>query len=378
MRLDIRTQSGFYSIMTKRILHISSTSGPGGAEMLVSSIAAGLDRERFQSVVCLFSQGWLRDRCEALGLGTYVIQMNHQWDLRWVLNCCSLVRREGVSLIHAHEFRANAFGTLVARLCCIPIVATVHGKNYYPDRAKRRIAYRWVSRSARMVAVSHDLRQFLAEEIGVPPNRVSVIHNGVDPNKGLSAEQRSQLRSELGIQEGDFVLGVVGSLYEVKGHLYLLDAFKEVLRSYPNTKLLVIGQGDLEEALKSKAVEWKIERHVSFLGLRNDVPRLLSALDIFVLPSLSEGLSIALSEAMSAGIPVIASNVGGNPEIIVDGETGYLVPSRDAKALAVRILDLMADPSRQKSFGHRGRERVAKKFSTACMLEQYQALYDIA
>lgn len=363
--------------MTPRIiLHLSSTSGPGGAEMLVSRIAAGLDQKRFRSIIGLFALGWLKDRCETLGLPTFVVPMEGQWDFLWIVQCCRMVRQQNVSLIHAHEFRANAFGALVAKLCGIPLVGTVHGKNYYPDHVKRRMAYRWASRAAHMVAVSHDLRRFLEERIGIAHDRISVIHNGVDMIQQVSLAQVRRLRSEFGVGEDEFVIGIVGSLYPVKGHACLFHALRTVLAHRPKTRLLVIGQGDLEQTLEQKVSELGIEQAVSFLGLRNDVPRVLPLLDLFVLPSLSEGLSLALLEAMSAGVPVIASKVGGNPEIVVNGETGYLVPPQRSEELASRIIELMSDQESTRLLGERGREWVAREFTTARMLERYQDLYD--
>ena len=360
----------------RTVLHLSSTSGPGGAEMLVSRIASGLDRKRFRSTVGLFAPGWLKERCETLGLPTVVVPMEGQWDFRWIVRCCRVVRRQNVSLIHAHEFRANAFGALVAKLCGIPLVGTVHGKNYYPDHVKRRMAYRWASRAAHMVAVSHDLRHFLEERIGIAHDRIAVIHNGVDMIQQGSLDQVRRLRSEFGIGEDAFIIGIVGSLYPVKGHVHLFHALRTVLGHHPKTRLLVIGQGDLEQTLKQKVSDLGIEGAVSFLGLRNDVPRVLPLLDLFVLPSLSEGLSVALLEAMSTGVPVIASKVGGNPEIVVDGETGYLVPPERSEELASRIIEIMSDRESSRLLGERGREWVAREFTTARMLERYQDLYD--
>lgn len=381
---NIAENVGWFSFLTNTldapmdppiILHLSSTSGPGGAEMLVSHIASGLDQKRFKSIIGLFDLGWLKDRCETLGLPTFVVPMEGQWDFRWIVRFCRIVRQQNVSLIHAHEFRANAFGALVAKLCGIPLVGTVHGKSYYPDHAKRRMAYRWVSRSARMVAVSHDLRRFLEERIGIAHDRITVIHNGVDMIQQGSLDQVRRLRSEFGFGEDEYVIGIVGSLYPVKGHADLFHALRTVLARHPKTRLLVIGQGDSEQILKKRVSDLGIERAVSFLGLRNDVPRVLPLLDLFVLPSLSEGLSVALLEAMSAGVPVIASKVGGNPEIVVDRVTGYLVPPERSEELASRIIELMSNRESTRLLGQRGREWVAREFTAARMLERYQDLY---
>jgi glycosyltransferase involved in cell wall biosynthesis len=281
-----------------------------------------------------------------------------------------------VDLIHAHEFRANVFGAIVAKLCGIPLVGTVHGKNYYPDHVKRRMAYRWVSTAAKMVAVSEDLRRFLQDQVGVHRDRIARIYNGVDMPERISRERVAQFRSDLGIQPSEFTLGIVGSLYLVKGHTYLFDAFRSVLKLHPKTKLLVVGQGDLEDSLKRQVLELGIDHAVSFLGLRNDVPSILTALDLFVLPSLSEGLSVALLEAMSAAVPVVASSVGGTPEIVQDGQTGLLVSPKNAPELADRIIEIISNREKSKLLGERGRERVAKEFTTARMFDQYQKLYD--
>jgi glycosyltransferase involved in cell wall biosynthesis len=155
-----------------------------------------------------------------------------------------------------------------------------------------------------------------------------------------------------------------------------LQAVQSVLKVHPKIKLLVVGQGDLDICLKRQAVELGIEHAVSFLGLRNDVPNVLAALDLFVLPSLSEGLSVALLEAMSAAVPVIASRVGGNPEIVQDGLTGLLVTPKAVSELTGHILEMINKRDRSKLFGERGRERVADVFTTAQMLNHYQELYE--
>ena len=360
---------------TRLIMHLSSTSGPGGAEMLVSRIASGLDQARFRSHVGLFAPGWLKDRCEKESLPTVVLPMRSQWDVAWVARCCAVVRSQRVDLIHAHEFRANVYGAIVAKLCGVPLVGTVHGKNYYPDHVKRRMAYRWVSKTATMVAVSEDLRRFLQDRVGVRRDRITRIYNGVDMPERLFREGVAQFRCNLGIQPSEFAIGIVGSLYPVKGHRHLFDAFRSVLTLHPKTKLLVVGQGDLESSLKQQALDLGIDRAVSFLGLRNDVPNILAALDLFVLPSLSEGLSVALLEAMSTGVPVVASRVGGNPEIVQDGQTGLLVSPENAQELAGRILEMMTHREKTKLFGERGREWVSQNFTTARMLGHYQDLY---
>jgi glycosyltransferase involved in cell wall biosynthesis len=360
----------------KTILHLSSTSGPGGAEMIVSRLAGALDGSRYRSLVCLYHPGWLKERCEKQGLATHLLPIHGKFDVQWVRKACELVRREGVGLIHAHEFTGNTYGSLVAKLAGVPLVATVHGKSYYSEQYKRRLAYRAVSRVATMVAVSEDLKRFITGTVGVPAERIKVIYNGQEILPAVGPEGKSRLRGEFGLEENESVVGVVGSLYPVKGHEYLLAAVPQVLKSHPRTKFLIVGRGELEASLKEEVKRARLEKQVCFLGFREDVAALLSLMDIFVLPSLSEGLSIALLEAMAAGKPVIATNVGGNPELVVDGETGYSVPPRDPDALAAKLRLLLGNKCQAKTLGDNGQKRVRQKFSLQAMADNYQRLYE--
>lgn len=362
----------------RTVLHLSSTSGPGGAETLVKRLASSLDPSRFRSIVCLFRRGWLCDATQGLGIPTSVIGIDGAFDFGWARAFAALVRREHVAVIHAHEFTANSYGSLMGRLLGVPVVATVHGKSYFADRAKRRMAYRYVSRVSRMIAVSQDLKDFIVRRAGVAERRVGVIYNGVDAPAPPPAERASGVRAGLGLEAFEHVIGVVGSLYPVKGHAHLIRALPEILRAFPKTVLLVVGQGQLEQSLKAEAASLRLGAHVRFLGLRDDVPALLSLLDAFVLPSLSEGLSMALLEAMAAGIPVVATRVGGNPEVVVDGDTGFLVEAESPGSIADGVVRLLRDKGQAAHMGESGRRRVHEKFSFTATIEQYQRCYEQA
>ena len=360
------------------VLHLSSSSGAGGAETVVTSVAAGLDPARYRSVVCLFRDGWLRERCEASGLETHVIRMNGALDLVWLRQFRRLLRQHAVALIHAHEFGANTWGTMAGRLARRPVVATVHGRSYYADSGRRRLAYRVVSRAATMVAVSEEVKRFVVEAAGVSERRVRVVHNGIGPHPVISKEDCGRVRAELGIRPDERVVLAVGSLYEVKGHRFLLDAAPAILRACPSTVFLIAGRGDREAPLREQARRLGLERYVRFLGLRQDVPTLLETCDLFVQPSLSEGLSIAILEAMAAARPVVTTRAGGNPELVVDGETGQLVPAADPQALAAAVSRMLTNPAEARRFGDLGLARVQSRFTVGAMVRQYEALYDAA
>jgi glycosyltransferase involved in cell wall biosynthesis len=358
------------------VLHLSSSSGPGGAEMVVASLASGLDPARYRSVVCLFRDGWLRERCERLGLETHILRMNGMLDLRWLRRFHRLLRDREVALIHAHEFGANTWGTIAGRLAGRPVIATVHGRSYYSDSLRRRLAYRVVSRAAHMVAVSEDVKRFVVASTGVASRRLSVFHNGIGAPAPVSSETRAQLRAELGIHDGEQIVTVVGNLYPVKGHRYLLEAAPSILALCPSTVFCVAGRGDCEAELREQAGRLGIDKQVRFLGLRQDVPALLAIADVFVQPSLSEGLSIAILESMAAARPVVTTRVGGNPELVANGETGLLVEPADAPALAAAVIRLLTDSGEARRFGTNGFERVRSHFSIAGMVRAYETIYD--
>lgn len=360
------------------VLHLSSTSGPGGAEMIVKRLASSLDPRRFRSIVCLYRPGWLYDASRDQGIPTSVIGINGALDLRWARAFATLVKKERVAVIHAHEFTANVYGSMMGQIMGVPVVATVHGKNYFADQLKRRAAYRYVSRVSRMVAVSEDLKQFIVRRAGVAEHRVDVVYNGVDVAGLPSIDELSAIRAHLRLDGYDHVIGAVGSLYPVKGHVHLIKALPEILRACPRTLLLLVGQGQMEQSLKAEVVNRNLDAHVRFLGFRSDVPALLSLLDVFVLPSLSEGLSMALLEAMAAGKPVVASNVGGNSELVVDGDTGFLVDAESPESISDRVVQILRDKVQAVRMGDRGRRRVHDKFSFRAMVDRYQRYYEQA
>ena len=361
--------------MKATVLFFSTSSGPGGAERLITKLAGALDRRSFRSVVCLFRPGWLKDQCERHGIPTYVIPNKGVLDFSWLICFFRLIEDEKVSIIHAHEFDAIVHGTMAAFFARIPVVATIHGKNYFWEKASRRMAYRFVSRYAKMVAVSQDLKKFVIERVGIPSERIRVIYNGIDQHPLVNASDVKQCLNELELTDDQQVVGVVGSLYPVKGHRYLLEAVPSVVEQCPQARFVIVGRGDQEKVLTEQVKRLGIGKYVRFLGLRQDIPRLLSIMDVFVLPSLSEGLSMATLEAMAAGKPVLATRVGGNPELVIEGETGLLVPSEDSHALGIGIVRILNDGELAGKLGKNAVHRVQDHFDIKIMAHNYQDLY---
>jgi glycosyltransferase involved in cell wall biosynthesis len=224
--------------------------------------------------------------------------------------------------------------------------------------------------------VSHQLRRDLVAHLGVPEERFEVIPNGVDVTRMARAD-RSSARRALGAPDGALVVGSVGRLVPVKNYALLLRAFGRLAASTPGpVRLVLLGDGPERATLERAAAASGIASLVQLPGHRDDVPELLVGLDVFVLPSLNEGMSNTLLEAMAAGVPVVASDVGGNREIVEDDRSGMLFPSGEEAALLERLRRLAGDPGSRARLGKAGQERVMRDFSMGAMIRSYEALYE--
>jgi glycosyltransferase involved in cell wall biosynthesis len=227
------------------------------------------------------------------------------------------------------------------------------------------------------VAVSDHTKHFTIRRSKTKPEKIVTIYNGVDAHEYGHNPRTSPslIKSSLGINLKSKVVGTVGRLRKEKGHGYLLQAFAHIARTMKDVTLLIVGEGEDSVRLKRLTDELGLKDHVIFSGLRDDVPDLLRVMDVFVLSSLWEGMPNALLEAMAAKKPVIATSVGGVPEVIVDGKTGLLVPPNDTQALSMALMSLLADENRRRGFGEAGYQRVVEHFSLAQTLARTERLY---
>jgi glycosyltransferase involved in cell wall biosynthesis len=360
----------------KVVLYLIETSGPGGAENMLIHLVENLDRARYRPIIGLLKDGWLATQLRQRGFETITMPQRGGHDPGWIYKCIRLIHRKGIDILHTHEFNMNTYGSIASLVTGVPVVATVHGAAYYGEKWRRRMAYRFVAKQAmQMVAVSESIRRFLIERVGANSEKLCTIYNGVDVEAYRFAQEGMRIRQELGIEETTPVVGTIANLYPVKGHTFLLKAAAQVARVYPRTVWLLAGRGMLLGQLQDEARELGLSERIRFLGFRDDAAAVLQALDLFVLPSLSEGLPLVVLEAMAAGKPVVATDVGGNREVVVDGETGYLVPPRDPNALASGIVALLRDKRLAHRYGAVGRQRVLQQFNLARMVAAYQALY---
>jgi glycosyltransferase involved in cell wall biosynthesis len=358
------------------ILNLIESSGPGGAESIMLTLANYQHELGFESTVCLQKEGWVSNRVNQLGLKLLLNPLKSSIDFLWLKKMYQYVKNHDIKLIHSHEFAMNFHGTLLSQISGVPCITTVHGKKYYPDKWSRRFIYRYISKHSNLVAVSDDLKQFLVSEIEIKDRLINVLPNGVNIDDFKPSDLvRTETRLKLGITDDQVLIGAVGNLYPVKGHTFLIDAAALVCKEYPQTVFMIAGRGQLEQELKEQAAQLGIENNILFLGFRDDVHRLLQAMDVFVMSSLSEGLPVSILEAMASRTPVVSTDVGGIPEVIIHNETGYLMKSGSAESLAEGLLTCLTERAQVNGVIDRAFEFVEGKHSLHTMLNEYEVLY---
>lgn len=281
------------------------------------------------------------------------------------------------AIVHTYFFWPILFGRLLKMWGVIPALIENREDQGFAWGAHEYFWLRMTRRVPdRIICVSDAVKQVVMEREGIEEGRISVIRNGVEP---LPDEGRdpAETRKELGLEKNHLVVGMVANFNRsVKGVSLFLDAVPEIVRDVPDARFVLFGRGKEEQALRDKAVSMGIGSHVIFAGYRQDIHRFYDIMDVSVLTSLSEGLSITILESMRCGIPVVVTRVGGNPEVVVEGETGYLVPSGDVHAFASRTIELLKDEALRKEMGKRARQRVERHFRRRDVAMQYTGIYE--
>jgi sugar transferase (PEP-CTERM/EpsH1 system associated) len=359
------------------VAHVVHSLATGGLENGVVNLVNGTGSSFRHVIVCLTTDGPLRQRVSAdVAVFTVGKRPGHDW--RAFLRLVGLLRHIRPDVVHSRNW-AGVDAVPAALLAGVRVrvhgehgreIVDPDGRNAVRNRARRLLA----PVVSRFVAVSRDLRRWLVEDVGVPAAKVTTIQNGVDLGR-FSRGSRSEARAALGVRDDALVVGTVGRLDPVKDQSGLIRAFGEALRAHPGALLLVAGDGPCREELAGVVRSLSLEQHVRLLGERQDIPDVLAALDVFVLPSIAEGMSNTVLEAMASGLPVVATRVGGNPEMVEDGVSGRLVAARDHGALTTAICGYLRDPHLRRLHGNASRERVLRDFSLTRMNGEYDHLY---
>jgi sugar transferase (PEP-CTERM/EpsH1 system associated) len=364
---------------TIRVMFVAPCFGVGGLERVILELVANIDRSRFTPSFCtlLAPDREMYRAIERLDLSCSVLDKGDGINLSLPARLARLMRRERIDVVNAHDIGATLYAAPAARLAGISRV--VHADHsQILTKTRHTSIYRLVMRRfvEHTVTVSRDLADYLAREYGIERDRITIIPNGIDVSRFADAVDSSRVREELGIGPEKRIIGTIGRLTEQKGTEYLIRAFAGLARDIPDLALVVVGDGELRPGLERLASELGAGSSVVFAGIREEIPEFLNLFDLFVLPSLWEGQPLTLLEAMAAGKPVIAADVGGNVEILRGGDLGVLVPPRNVGVLADAMRRLLADRSLAQDLGRRSRAHAASEFGASKMTRRYERVFD--
>lgn len=351
----------------------------GGAEVLAARLARQLREDCEFHFVCLDELGSLGEELRADGFPVTVLGRRSGFDWRCAWRLARSLRGARVDLVHAHQYTPFFYAATARQLYRrAPVLFTEHGR-HFPDypRRKRMLANRLLlSRRDRVVGVGRAVRQALIENEGIPDDRVDVIHNGIDTSRYSQAPPaRDAVRHELGLENDDFVMLMVARLDYLKDHATAIRSLQRVVQSRPNARLVIAGDGPERTRIERQIEQAGLAAHIRLLGTRNDVERLLRAVDVFLLTSISEGIPLTAIEAMAAEVPVVATHVGGVGEVVDDRVTGLLAAAGNDAELASCLLRLSEMAHERRTMGIAGRERAVSLFSESRMHACYLALY---
>ncbi|MFZ5634581.1 MAG: glycosyltransferase [Bacillota bacterium] len=365
-----------------RVLHVIGGGEFGGAERHILNLATAIDPKLVEvSVCCLFADPFLQVAREA-GIRAHAVPMRHKLDFSILTKMKDLIVREKIDIVHTHGVRANLVGRLAARMAGVEtVVTTVHSLlvQDYPDLFSR-LANMFIERASRgltthFIAVSGGLQKALIQQ-GVPEQKITVIYNGLNPDLFREAgSSAGRWREKAGFEPGTQLVAVVGRLHPVKGHRYFLKSAAEVLKERKDVHFLVVGSGPERNRLEEYTRKLGISDYVTFTGFVADVSGLMPDLNLLIVPSLWEGFGLTALEAMAVGVPVVATSVGGLPEIVEHCTTGLLVPPADEAGLTRGIIWMLDHPQEAVEMAAAARTMVERKFTASAMARRTEDLY---
>ncbi|HSB67767.1 MAG TPA: glycosyltransferase [Candidatus Methylomirabilis sp.] len=357
-----------------KVVHIVEDLRTGGLEKVVRHIVVSLDRARFDPAVwCLARGGDIAEQLAAQGVRVEIGAMGKRPSPAFLLGLAGRLRGARAGVVHCHGYTASTAGRAAALLARTPrVFAHIHTQGFWLEARQRRIERVLAAFSTMILCVSESVREFVVREEGIPREKTTVIYNGI-PDPPLP--ERESARRQLGIPEDARVLGCVASLEPHKGHAVLIEALRLARTGLRDIVLLLVGDGSLRDELQRRARDADIQ--AVFAGRLENVGPALAAMDAFALLSLErEGLSLALLEAMAASKPVIASRVGGLPEVVEDGVNGLLCGAGDAPGASRCILRILGDTGGGRSMGEAGRRKFLERFTLGRMVSAIERLYD--
>ena len=361
------------------VLHIFTSLPVGGAEMNLLNIVRNIDREKFHIVVCcLGKEGEIGERIKDLGVELVSLGAGRIGTLNvpLLLRLRSFIKKKKFDIVHTHMYHANLYGRTAAWLAGSPVIIA-HIHNIYQKRKLHRIVInRLLSNiTDRVITGNRIVMKDVISFDRVPENMIEVLAWGIDTELFTKEQNRTANREAMGFRSDDYVIGNVARLEEAKGQRYLIKAVRTMKELGLNVRCLIIGSGSLEKELKSLALESRVAGDILFLGTRHDLPQLFSAMDAFVLPSLWEGLPLALLSAMASGLAVITTDVGGIKDVIIDGVNGLIIPQSDPQAIADAVGRIYRDRGLAAKMSERSRQEAIVNYSARALTKRLEEIY---
>lgn len=361
-----------------KIMHVVISMVVGGAERLVYDMVRYPTFAGNPPVVCCMDMvGELGEKLQKEGYKVYCKGRRPGLDFSMISWLSDIIRQEKIDVVHAHQYSPLFYAVPAAILAGrVKVVYTEHGRFYPETKSWKRSLFNPILALGvdHLVSISEATADAMAKYDNFPRKRIKVIHNGIDCSGMNPVFDRQAKRRELGLSETTRIIGTAARLNSIKNIPMMLRVLKLVLLQVPDTCLVIAGQGEEEERLKAMASEFGISDQVKFIGLRFDLPEIYQLFDVFLLTSFSEGISVTLLEAMASGVPAVVTDVGGNREVVVDGETGYLVQLDDDLEMARKNCELLNDIVLTRRVRSASKLRVAKFFSVGGMMESYNSL----
>lgn len=357
------------------VLHITFNMEIGGTEQVIRQLVLNIDAARYKTTVLCIDGfiGVIGSQLQDEGVSVICIKRRPGFDFNLIKKIRKYIKDNKINIVHCHQYTPYIYGLFGGLGTGAKVVFTEHGR-FHPDsyRIKRMILNPILSRlTSEVTAISSATKIALARYELFPLKKIQVIYNGICPPEIATVK-----KSDLGIGEGVRILGTVSRLDSIKNQKMMINAFKDVLTKIPNAMLLIVGDGPMRESLESQVERLGLDTNVKFVGFKSNALDYMALMELFLLSSFSEGTSMTLLEAMSLSIPCVVTDVGGNSEVVIDKETGLVVPNDDRKSFASAVCSLLSDSTLKRSYGDSASIRFSDCFTVNKMVQAYSALYE--
>ncbi len=357
--------------MRRHVAHIIDRLPPDGAERLLVDVLKNRSNDFTFTVVCLVAGGELVEELENMDVPVIIFNRRHKLDIGLIFRLRKWLRLNNVDVVHTHLFTADSWGRLAAFLARVPcIVNTVHSTNTWKTKIHRFIDWVLAKVSTNVIACSDEVANVLIKKDGLSAKRVKVVANGIDLSRFENVTP-----IDMATKPDTINLVVIGRLHPAKGHQDLLPVIKTIKEKCPDFHFYFVGEGELRSDIKKNIKKFDLNDSITLMGQRPDIPAILAAIDIFVMPSKWEGLPMALLEAMAMGKTVVATRVGGIPDVITHNENGLLVDVDDSAELAENLVKVITDNKLRLRLGTAAKEMVRLHYSAATVSQKYEKIY---